>query len=157
MLTGVEEPAGFCHFRSSGVASRPWADFAILGWEAAGRGTSLGFAFNSFVLRSAKPLTMLLGIPAEMLQCEDTQSLVRYVSGKGDVVGVMIRRSHFVVRSRSVDNCSGCTIHRRAWEITRGLKDIDLRARRNLEMSVLDESATRWTVARGIVNFLVNL
>jgi hypothetical protein len=96
-------------------------------------------------------LTILLGIPAEMLQCEDTQSLVRYVSGKGEVVGVMMRRSHFVVRRRSVDNCSGWTIHLRAWEITKGLKEIDLRARRNFEMSVFDESATRWTVARGMI------
>lgn len=86
---------------------------------------------------------MLLGIPAVMLQCEDTQSLVKYVDGNGELVGVMMRRSHFVVRSRSADSCSGCTIHRRACEITRGLKLMDLRARRNFEMSVLDESATR--------------
>jgi hypothetical protein len=62
----------------------------------------------------------------------------------------MMRRSHFVVKSGSVDSFSGCTIHRRACEITKGLNEIDLRARKKVEMLVLLESATRWTVARGM-------
>jgi hypothetical protein len=64
---------------SSVVASRPCDDFAILGsdLEALVEGTSFGSGFKSLAFRSANPLTMLLGTPAVMLQCDDTQSLVR--------------------------------------------------------------------------------
>jgi hypothetical protein len=37
-----------------------------------------------------------------------------------------------------------------ACEITKGLNEMDLRARKKVEMLVLLESATRWTDARGM-------
>ena len=55
---------------------------------------------------------------------------------------------------RSVDSLSGSTIHLRACEMTKGLKEIDLRARRYVEMSELEERAMRWTVAKGMVRQL---
>jgi hypothetical protein len=63
----------------------------------------------------------------------------------------MIKRSQFVLSRRSVDIFSGLTIHLRACEMTNGLKDMDLRARRKDGMLELGERETRWTVARGMV------